>query len=60
MTLTETQATILSNAAKHPDRIAAPPANLPPAPRVAVAKALLRAGLLEVAESPEEPQANLS
>jgi hypothetical protein len=60
MTLTETQATILSNAAQHSDRIAAPPANLPPAPRVAVAKALIKTGLLEAAESLDEPQAGLA
>jgi hypothetical protein len=47
--LTETQATILATAAQHPDGIAAPPASLPPAPRGAVAKAMVKAGLLKVA-----------
>ena len=46
MTLSNIQALILTAAAQHPDGIAIPPANLPPAPRAAVAKAMLRAGLL--------------
>jgi hypothetical protein len=44
--LTETQRAILRNAAAHRDGPAAPPASLPPAPRIAVGKALLGAGLL--------------
>jgi Protein of unknown function (DUF3489) len=46
MSLTDTQRLILSNAADHPAGFAAPPPSLPPAPRAAVAKALLKAGLL--------------
>ncbi len=46
MPLSDTQSLMLTAAAQHPDGIAAPPASLPPAPRGAVAKALLRAGLL--------------
>ncbi len=44
--LTETQRAILRNAAAHRNGPAAPPASLPPAPRIAVGKALLGAGLL--------------
>ncbi len=46
MPLSDTQSLILTAAAQHPDGIATPPASLPPAPRAAVAKAMLRAGLL--------------
>jgi hypothetical protein len=45
--ITDTQRAVLEAAARHPDGLAAPPAQLPPAPRGAVAKAMLRAGLLE-------------
>jgi hypothetical protein len=43
---TATQRAILHDAAAHPHGLAAPPPHLPPAPRTAVAKALLGAGLL--------------
>ncbi len=46
MTVSTTQTSILTAAAEHPDGIAMPPPGLPPAPRAAVAKALLLAGLL--------------
>jgi hypothetical protein len=46
MPLTNTQHWILAAANQHPDGVAAPPASLPSAPRAAVAKALLKAGLL--------------
>lgn len=45
MTLSNIQTLILAAAAQQPDGIARPPASLQPAPRAAVAKALLRAGL---------------
>ena len=50
MPLTNTQTLILTAAAQHPEGVAMPPASLPPAPHAAVAKALLRAGLLAPAE----------
>jgi hypothetical protein len=46
MTLSPAQAAILAAAADHPARLAAPPPRLAPAPRTAVAKALLGAGPL--------------
>jgi hypothetical protein len=49
--LTDIQRAILRGAAAHPHGLAAPPPNLPPAPRTAVAKALLGAGLLARAEA---------
>jgi hypothetical protein len=58
--LTDTQALILTSAAQHPDGIAAPPASLPPAPRGAVARAMLKAGLLEVAEDADAQHAGLA
>jgi hypothetical protein len=51
--LTATQRAILRDAAAHPHDLAAPPANLPPAPRMAIAKALLGAALLAPAEGDE-------
>ncbi|HYZ33236.1 MAG TPA: hypothetical protein VE684_13275 [Crenalkalicoccus sp.] len=55
MSLTDGQAAILQRAVEHPDGISLPPATLPPAPRGAVAKALLKAGLLGLVdgEGPE-------
>jgi hypothetical protein len=50
---TETQRAILRAAAAHPHGLAAPPPHLPPAPRIAVAKALLGAGLLARAAGSE-------
>jgi hypothetical protein len=46
MTLSPTQAAILSAAARHPERLAAPPPKLAPAPRDAVRKSLLARGLI--------------
>jgi hypothetical protein len=43
---TDTQRAVLRDAAAHPHGLAAPPPHLPPAPRIAVAKALLGVGLL--------------
>jgi hypothetical protein len=51
MILSDTQTLILTAAAQHPKGIAAPSASLPPAPRAAVAKAMLRAGLLVAVEA---------
>lgn len=51
-------ASILSRASQHPDGVAAPPASLPPAPRAALAQALLKVGLLEPTDqrgAPEHP-----
>ena len=50
MTLTATQRAVLYAATDHPAGLASAPATLPPAPRTAVAKALLKAGLLITAE----------
>jgi hypothetical protein len=47
MTLSPTQAAILSAAARHPERLAAPPPKLAPTPRDAVRKSLLARGLIE-------------
>ena len=58
--LSDTQAIILSGAAQHPDGLAAPPDHLPPAPRGAVAKTLLKAGLLEVLDSTERQHTGLA
>jgi hypothetical protein len=51
--LTDTRRAILSAANKHADGFALPPPHLPPAPRIAVAKALLGAGLLARADGAE-------
>jgi hypothetical protein len=51
--LTDTQRAILRDAAAHPHGLATPPPHLPPAPRTAVAKALLGAGLLARADGAE-------
>jgi hypothetical protein len=58
--LTDTQRAILRDAAGNPDGLAAPPASLPPAPRVAVAKALLTAGLLSRVEDGVDEHARLA
>jgi hypothetical protein len=50
MTLTDTRRAILTQAADHPAGLAASPATLPPAPRSAVARAMLKAGLLALVE----------
>ncbi|MGG5823772.1 DUF3489 domain-containing protein [Falsiroseomonas sp. HW251] len=49
MKLTDTQQQILTAAAAHPDGLALPPDRLPAAPRQAVGKALLKAGLVATA-----------
>ncbi|WP_051213314.1 DUF3489 domain-containing protein [Rubritepida flocculans] len=46
MTLTDTQRAILSEASQRPDRLAPPPERLPAGARQAVAKALLKQGLV--------------
>jgi hypothetical protein len=53
ITITGARRTVLEAAARHPDRIAAPPRSLPPAPRAAVAKAPREAGLLGEADGAE-------
>ena len=50
MTLSDTQTSILRQAAQHPDGLAVPSTHLPPGPRAAIAPALLNAGLVERAE----------
>jgi hypothetical protein len=55
MPLCETQRLIFSAAPQRQDGIAPPPATLPQAPRAAVAKALLKAGLLAPARAAEVP-----
>jgi hypothetical protein len=57
---TDTQRAILRAAAAHPRGLAAPPAHLRPAPRIAVAKALLGAGLLARAQGDEGQRPGLS
>jgi hypothetical protein len=57
---TDTHRAILSSAAKHEDGLALPPPRLPPAPRIAVAKALLGAGLLARVEGAESQHPGLS
>jgi hypothetical protein len=59
-TITDTQRAILGAAAEHPDGLAAPPARPPPAPRGAVAKAMLKAGLLERAGAGGADQKDLA
>jgi Protein of unknown function (DUF3489) len=51
--LTTTRRAVLSNAAQHPYGLAMPPSKLPPAPRTALAKALLGTGLLARAQGDE-------
>ena len=46
MTLSDTQSSILRQAARHPDGLVVPPAHLPPGPRASIARALLNAGLV--------------
>ena len=46
MTLSNTQSSILRQAALHPDGLAKPPDRLPPGPRSSIARALLTAGLV--------------
>ena len=60
MTLSDTQRLILTQAAEHSAGLAMPPATLPPAPRAAVAKALLKAGLVARGEQGDEAQAPLA
>ena len=60
MTLSDTQRLILTQAAEHPAGLAMPPASLPPAPRAAVAKALLKAGLVARGEQGDEARALLA
>ena len=52
MKLTDTQRSILTAAADHPELLAYPPERLPAAPRQAVAKALLRGGLVIAVHRP--------
>jgi hypothetical protein len=56
---TDAQRAILRDAARHPYGLAAPPPQLPPAPRIAVARALLGAGLLARAKASELPEPGL-
>ena len=60
MALSDTQHAILEAALRHPDGLATPPAHLPPAPRIAIARSLLRAGLLAEATPARETEANLA
>ena len=60
MTLSDTQRAILEAAVRHPEGLATPPAHLPPAPRIAIARSLLRAGLLAEATPARETEANLA
>ena len=58
MKLTDTQRSILTAAAEHPEHLAYPPARLPAAPRQAVAKALLKNDLVIAVHRPDyEPLA---
>ncbi len=50
MTLSDTQTSILQQAAQHPDELVISPAHLPPGPRASIARALLNAGLVGRAE----------
>ena len=52
MKLTDTQRTILTAAAQHPEHLAYPPERLPSAPRQAVAKALLKNDLVIAVHRP--------
>lgn len=60
MTLSNTQRLILTQAAEHPAGLATPPVSLPLAPRVAVAKALSKAGLVAHGEQGNEAHAPLA
>jgi len=57
MSLSPTQAAILAAAAQHPERLAAPPPKLAPAPRDAIRKSLLAKGLIEAAPLPAADEA---
>ena len=46
MNLSNTQTSILRQAARHPDGLLVPPSHLPPGPRASIARALLNAGLV--------------
>ena len=46
MTLSDTQSSILQQAARQPDGLVVSPAHLPPGPRVSIARALLNAGFV--------------
>ena len=50
MTLSDTQTSILRQAAQRPDGLVVSPAHLPPGPRVSIAQALLNRGLVTRAE----------
>jgi hypothetical protein len=58
--ITDKQRAILEAAAGRPDGLAAPPVHLPPALRGAVAKGLLKAGLLEPAGTAGDDQQDLA
>ena len=58
MTLSDTQRAILEAALRHPDGLATPPAHLPPAARTAIARSLMRTGLLAEAPDTGESEAN--
>ena len=53
MKLTDTQRSILTAAAEHPEHLAYPPERLPAAPRQAVAKALLKGDLVIAVHRPD-------
>ena len=53
MKLTDTQRSILTAAAEHPEHLAYPPERLPAAPRQAVAKALLKSDLVIGVDHPD-------
>ena len=46
MTLSETQTSVLAQAAQHPVGLVVSPAHLPPGPRASLSRALLNAGLV--------------
>ena len=52
--LSDTARVILSRASQHPERMAEPPKHLPAAARDAVARSLLKQGLLAEAPCPRE------
>lgn len=54
MQLSDTQRVILSRASQHPQMLLTPPPSLPPAPRAAIAKRFLAAGLAGTIE-PQRP-----
>jgi hypothetical protein len=60
MRLSDTQRLILTQAAGHPAGLVMPPASLPPAPHAAVARALLKAGLVAPGEQSNEAHAPLA